>query len=538
VQNPASNILPGLPDFGIAPGSIMVVYGANFATTTAEPPFPLPTSYAGVSLTIAQGSTTANAPIIAVVNPDVISLPGPPVSYNQLAAVMPSNILPGTANFQLTYNGVAGNVFSTTVLANNFGVSTNYESARTQAILTYPTSSFPYYRDVTIANSAIPGNTYAMWGTGLGAATGGNSDTNVNVYGNVGPPVTVLVGGISAAVTYYGRSPGAEPGLDQINFTIPAGLSGCAVSLVVEIAGTPPIFSNNATIPIAANGGTCSDSIGLPSGTWPPLLALPGGVNLAWLTWNQTTTVTYPTPIFIAVASESTNEEATFGSLTQDGFASDYIGIFNPDVSAGSCIVTISYKAYKTDLSTVAYTAEPSAGAAVTFTPPSGSPATLESGGTDSYQATVMTLLPSGPYTVSNGSGGANVGPVSANFTVPPFIAWTNQNTLSQSTVTRANGVTVTWTGGTSAYGGYADIQGSAPFRGTNGSASNSVFFECTAPISAGTFTVPPSVLLAMPAVGGSLQVGNNFDELIAMPGINLAVASGSNATSVPVTWE
>ena len=44
-----------------------------------------------------------------------------------------------------------------------------------------------------------------------------------------GTTVTALIGGQTATVTYAGRS--AYAGVDQINVTIPSGVSGCFVSV-------------------------------------------------------------------------------------------------------------------------------------------------------------------------------------------------------------------------------------------------------------------------------------------------------------------
>jgi uncharacterized protein (TIGR03437 family) len=521
VQNPASNILPGLPNFGIAQGSIMIVYGTNFGPTTlAEPSaLPWPILFAGTSVTVTQGSSVYNVPIIYVLNNQT-------GGYSQLAGIMPSNTTPGNATVTLTYNGVASQAFATTIVANNFGISTGNESGQGIAVITYPTSTAPFYGLVSRSNSAIPGNTYTMWGTGLGAATGGNTDTNVNVSGNVGPPVTVLVGGIAAAVPYYGRSPGAGPGLDQINFTIPAGLSGCFVSLVVQTSAT--LVSNMPSIPVAANGGLCSDPAGFPTTTWPPLMALPGGIDVASFQMNQSVSSGSP-PIYSEV-------KAGFFSLTQSQLASNYVGVSEPNVaddpvqvSPGSCVIGFGGPSN--------LPATPlDAGPALTVIPPTGSALTVPPQSTFSgaFKETGTSLLPSGIWTVNNGAGGANVGPITSSFTVPPFATWSNQNALANSSVTRSNGLTVTWSGGSSSGGSYIDIQGSAPY----GTSGNDQTFECAAPIAAGTFTIPPSVLLALPAGGGGLQFGTYFFAITTAPGFNLAYATGSNVVSIPINWK
>ena len=277
VQNPASNIVPGLPNYGIAQGSIFVLYGSQMGPTTIALAQSLPysTTLSGTSVQINAGGLVFNAPIIYTLN-------------TQVAAVMPSNTVVGPATIQVTYNGFKQTTgFSTTIVANNFGISTLNQTGTGAAVVTYPTSSAPFYGIVNQANSAIPGNTYTMWGTGLGASTGGNSDINVNAFANVGSQAHVVIGGVDASVTYYGRSPGAGPGLDQINFTIPAGLSGCNVSLLVQTTGSPATLSNNTTIPIAANGGNCSDTFGVPPSTWSPLLSLSGGANVSFFQMSQ-----------------------------------------------------------------------------------------------------------------------------------------------------------------------------------------------------------------------------------------------------------
>jgi uncharacterized protein (TIGR03437 family) len=515
VQNPASNILPVQPNFGIAQGSIFIVYGTNFGPTTlAEPSaLPWPTTFANTFVTVTQGNNVFNVPIIYVLNNQA-------AGYSQLAGVLPSATTPGNANVQLTYNSVASNAFATTIVANNFGISTVNQSGQGLAVLTYPTATAPFYAVVSRTNSAIPGNTYTMWGTGLGAATGGNTDNNVSVAGSVGPPVTVSVGGIPATVTYYGRSPGAGPGLDQINFTIPAGLSGCFASLVVQTSATsttPATLSNNPSIPIAANGGLCSDPAYLPVSTWPSLLALPGGVSVAGFQLNQSG----PT------ASASSEFKAGFSSATQTQFASDYAGLSEPNVadspvqvSPGSCVAGFGGPASITSTGL-------DAGPFLTLTPPAGSALNVPPQSTlGAYKATGTILFPSGNYTVTNGAGGANVGPTSAGFTVPAFATWTNQTALNNSAVTRSGGLTLTWSGGSSA-GTYIDIQGN----------SGGTTFECAAPAAAGTFTVPASALLGLPLGNGSLQLGTYFFESIVVPGFNLGYATGSNAISIPVTW-
>jgi hypothetical protein len=98
-------------------------------------------------------------------------------------------------------------------------------------------------------------------------------------------------------------------------------------------------------------------------------------------------------------------------------------------------------------------------------------------------------LVP-GPYTIT-GSGGADISPFSAAVTIPALP--TLVSPVNSATVTRSNGMTVTWTGG----GGNLQIQVNAPTDSTDTNGSVAV---CNVAASAGTFTIPPYVLLALPA--------------------------------------
>jgi hypothetical protein len=294
---------------------------------------------------------------------------------------------------------------------------------------------------------------------------------------------------------------------------------------VVETSATSAGLSNNPSIPIAANGGLCSDPAGFPTSTWSSLLALANGVDIAAFQVNQFT--------------GSSEFKVSFFSETQSEFKTDYVGFSEPNVSdgpvqasPGSCVIGFggpnSAGSNATSLDT---------GSSLTVTPPSGSVLNIPSSSTGFYHYTGTAAFPAGAYTATNGNVGAGVVPVSANFTIPAFATWTNRNSLANSTATRANGLTVTWSGGDSSTGSYIDISGNSNLPGsTNGSST--VSFECVALASAGKFTIPPSTLLALPAAGGSLALSSNFFESVDLPGFNLAWLTGSNGAGVPITWK
>ena len=69
------------------------------------------------------------------------------------------------------------------------------------------------------------------------------------------PGVEVFVGTQAAKVIYAGRS-GCCAGVDQINFEVPASLSGCYLPVVVRCGGSVSNFVSLAV----GSGGPCSDA--------------------------------------------------------------------------------------------------------------------------------------------------------------------------------------------------------------------------------------------------------------------------------------
>jgi uncharacterized protein (TIGR03437 family) len=76
---------------------------------------------------------------------------------------------------------------------------------------------------------ASGGDTVVFWATGLGSTSPSLADGIAVVpypplyYGTITPQV--LVDGAAANVTYAGLVPGETPGLNQVNFIVPAGLA-------------------------------------------------------------------------------------------------------------------------------------------------------------------------------------------------------------------------------------------------------------------------------------------------------------------------
>ena len=393
IQNPASNILPGLPNFGIAQGQIFVLYGTDLGPTTLAQATSLPLNTAlgvtTIKLTPPGGGGPVNAPILYALN-------------TQIAAVMPSSF-PVTVNnvfatVQVTNNGVQGNNFSVRVVDSNFGISTVDQSGGGPAVITDAN-----YKLITQTNSAVPGTTYTMWGTGLGPT---DSDNNIPSKGTF-PKVHVFVGGVEANVPYAGISGGV--GLNQINFTIPAGLSGCYVSLFVQSDTTPARVSNGPTIPIAQGGGICNDAQSFPLATVTATLASKGSFSVG----------------VVSLDADKKQALGYFLKFSPAQFAT--LGNLFGTVSLGSCATTMQIGAGGSSGNDGP---PPSTGldggTALTLTPSTGPVVSMPGLLPGVYFGNLTAGLPTGGYKIANGTGGKDIGAFSLSFNGPPAFAWTN----------------------------------------------------------------------------------------------------------------
>ena len=113
VVNVASYMPPGLPSGGIAHGAQFSIFGANLGPATSPAlAFPLPTTLAGVSISVTQGSTTVAAiPVF--------------LSPGQINAIMPSNTPLGAASLRVTYNNFKSNNVPVSIVTSAFGIFTS-----------------------------------------------------------------------------------------------------------------------------------------------------------------------------------------------------------------------------------------------------------------------------------------------------------------------------------------------------------------------------------------------------------------------------
>lgn len=530
VVNAASYALPGLPNSSIAQGSMFIIFGTGLGSSTQATSFPLPTQLGGTSVKVTVNGTSADAPM-------VYAFP------TQVAAIMPSTVPVGSGTITVTFNGATSASRPVNVVANSFGIFTLNQAGTGGGIITNAN-----FQVLGPTNSLKPGEAGIIWGTGLGPVSYSDAiQSKVEDMTNV--PVEVFVGGKKATVLYRGRSGFAAE--DQINFLVPSGVTeGCNVSVAVKINNT---VSNIVTMPLSSSSNrVCSDSNGISSTDLQTLLGKGtfsiGAVSLARTAINITA------PGLGTIKSTTDVGSAVFSSFTPSTFAGSIAGL--QQASVGSCTV-ITFSGNSTAALTPGTSTGLDAGPAINvkgpngtkqLTPPSGTTqkgvyfATLSSGN----PVTGGTLfLDPGSYTIDNGAGGADVKGFTVNMTVPQALTWNELNTIGNTPISRAQGLTVTWTGGEP--GTFATITGVSV---TNTTPAVSAAFTCIAPVEAKSFFVGPDVLLQLPpsavVSGGGVSVPTSFLSVgnsgapvkFTAPGLDFGLATFTVANGAGVTFQ
>jgi uncharacterized protein (TIGR03437 family) len=498
LQNNYSFMQPGLPGYGIAQGSIFIIRGRNLAkaTTPVQDSYPLPASLEGVSLSVTVNGTTTH-PILYYVTP------------RQIGAILPSATPVGAGQITVTSNGETSPSAPIQVVRSAFGILTLSGSGAGRAAAFDAANRY-----LSVPNSVNPGEILNLWGSGIGSAAGDESVAQTPVdLTNI--PVEVIIGGISAAVRYRGRS--IYPGLDQIQAVVPAGVApGCWVSVVVRTGG---ISSNFATIPVAASGRACSE----------PALGLTADM------------LRKPSISFGSISLQKNVGSANLGSpndpaSTKDIATAQFSRLMTEQpvndlyASPGSCIVRAEI--LPPWLGPFQSTSLLDAGLAVRVSGPNGSTTIpLDETGGDFFYISAPILIPAagGTFSVENGNGGGDVKAFAATASLGAPPVWSNRP-ANNGVMNRSDGVNITWTGGSA--NGYVRISGAS--NAANGPAS----FVCTAPASANQFTVPSWVLQALPATGPAPNY-NGLVSYLSVAGVTNAQAfsaSGLDAGNITYT--
>jgi len=517
VVNAASYYAPGLPAGSIAQGSLFSIFGSFLGPTQAatQGSFPLTTNFSGVSIQVTQGTTTVNAiPIY--------------VSAGQINAIMPSNAPLGWASVWVTFNGQS-NPSPVYIVHDSPGIFTStgtgigpspVQNVLANSKLVYNSFQVP----------ATPGQTAQIYLTGLGPIT--TPDNQAPPAGSPTTPVEVWVGGVSATVSYSGRSPCCA-GLDQVDFVVPSNApQGCWVPVYVRTSHTT--VSNFGTMSISAKGGACSDS------SSPLSAAVRSGGSLGTVTLMR---MVVHEDVGVNAPVDVSNDFATYSAVDLPGgpFA------FLPFVSAppaGTCSV---YPGVGDFLQTGNVPeSSPSAldgGTQLSISGPGGqkSVTTTQNGAPlgsylPLYSLPDQLYLSPGTYSVTT-NGGTKVPGFTASVAVPPALSWTNRDQIT--TVDRSQPLTLNWSGAVSTQP--VEIVGVGSDLPTNSSAA----FFCVAPAGATSFTVPVQALSALPAARLNPLASKDVVYLITSSpstfnasGLTNAVTSGGYIAGKTVTFQ
>jgi uncharacterized protein (TIGR03437 family) len=525
VENGASYIAQGLPNSGIAQGAIFVVVGTTLGPSTlAIDPTPFQhTTLDGTSVSVTVGSTTVNALMYYT-------------SSTQVAALLPSNTPTGSGTIIVTYNGNASGAVPVSVVQNNLGIFTLSSNGGGVAIVTYPdyslVSSVPGTGSLggggpnTYSGAAVPGDTLILWATGLGPVNGNDASgaglgQPINIPSST--PLTLWVGGVAANVTYAGRS-GCCIGEDQIVFSIPNNApTGCAVPLAVQI-GT--LISNYTAIPIGNGSRSCTmQNPGFSASAVQALTTSTGPINYASLQLER--------EIAAASGTSVIYEDVALGEFAQVSVSAvdQPVVLSSVDTPPFGTCTTFNNQVQTQPLFTVLTGID--AGSITVNGPQPDFPVVLKeqpgTGQATTYSAVLSPMgvyFSGGPYTIAAAGGTSSLLPdvakFTTGFTITQTPTWPSSDQArlfnNGNGVTRTNGMTINWTGGSPAYwvviGG---IGGASAVDQLDQSVSTS--FTCYVPSVKNTFTIPANILLALP---GGIDAEINFQPTLPPQAISV----------------
>ncbi|MBZ5607942.1 MAG: hypothetical protein LAP38_06790 [Acidobacteriia bacterium] len=461
----------------VARGSFVSIFGQNLGTTAGPPSaLPLPTNMGGATVNIKPNSGTKTYQAYLHF-----------VSTGQINAIIPSAVPAGPASLTVTVNSATSPPVPVQIAENSFGIFTinsqpagmaiaqNYESPTSLPLNLY-------------TNAARPGQTIILWGTGLGAYTGG-SDGDAPQAGNIVNNAQVLIDGYAITPFYAGRAPGI-PGVDQINFTLPDSApipDGCSLEVQVQVGSfTQP---SGATIAKSSNGPVCEHPYGLSQ---DQLVALQSGSTLKAMMVQLYHSVGVQGIVNGSVLGSIQDEvevglrkfAANGSPLTDQGYP------YALQQAAGSCNVI---KAGGSDFEFVDHTDfinllnfPLDSGSNSVLSGPGGTMTLAPFGGlTTLFQGVAIPGSPVGSAFLQNGNytlaipGGKDVAAVQAQFVL--------QNQFSAnfpSSISKGKPLTLTWTGGNDGDLVRIFVTG-ITFSGA------SPLITCTANATDHTFTIP-----------------------------------------------
>ncbi len=500
VVNHFSYALPGMPNGGIAQGSIFDIFGTNMgpAALVQANGFPLPAQLGGTSVQVTVAGTTTDVLLFYV-------------SAGQIAGLLPSRTPVGTGTLVVTANGQRSAATPITVTARSIGILSLAQNGQGAAVMQLSGSGGEVALN-SATNSARGGQVGVFYGTGLGAVPFDESRGAPLL--NLDAAAQAFVDGKPAKILYQGRVPGLA-GLDQFNVEIPEGVSGCAVTVYFQ---TGTVISNLTTISVGA-GGSCPDPMVSGGGG-----GLTGILKVAGL---QMVRVQQKVPLGGTSLELTTDSAAAAFSATDLSKIPVTAPQRSPMAMVGGCLVGPIVNTTPTGDGGAAAISYLNAGASMNLRGPNGV-RQMERSATGYGAILGMTPIPGAPptlpppysspgvYTMDNGAGGPDVPAFTASITLPdPAFAWTNAD--QSLVIQRAQGMEVTWSGGDAT--GWVDIAGASRLpRSATQPVQAGALFSCRVPANLGRFRIPAAVLQFLPATvvsggvpSGTVSVGNTM---------------------------
>jgi len=230
---------------GVSPGEFIVLYGSGLASgTTVATSLPFPTTLGNVQVKI-NGIT---APLYYVTPTQLAVIVPYGAAYTAATGTLP------IAQIQVVNNNISSNTVTQFINLTTPGIFSLTANGLYDGAIEHATTG----QVVTSKNPAQPGETVAVFASGLGATLPGVTEGSAgptNPLANTVQTISAAVGGTSATVGYAGLAPYLA-GVYQINLTIPT--TATAGENVIEIFG-PDSDNFQSTISIG-NGATNSSA--------------------------------------------------------------------------------------------------------------------------------------------------------------------------------------------------------------------------------------------------------------------------------------
>jgi uncharacterized protein (TIGR03437 family) len=233
VQNAAAQT----PEPGVAPGSIIAIYGSSLAPApTVGPSSPLAQTLAGVTVLM----TGRILPLYFV-------------SPQQINAQLPSGLAAGAYTLTVHWEGHDEVQAAFQVVRDAPGLFTEPAGGIQYALVTRPNGAL-----ATPDAPALPGETVTLYGTGFGPYLGSAPDGFAIPQTRNLPladPVAILSGGLSLDPVFAGAAPG-EVGVVVVRFRIPDD----AIAPMELLATANGVKSNTVVVPVGPPQETVNNS--------------------------------------------------------------------------------------------------------------------------------------------------------------------------------------------------------------------------------------------------------------------------------------